>query len=71
MFRKGRKGVLKGINGLLMCGAGRAPGMAGPLLRLLESCKFGDGVVEGVLEDELPEYLQGTWPVKETPGGKN
>jgi hypothetical protein len=23
-----------------------------------------------VLEDELPASLQGTWPVKETPGGK-
>ncbi len=46
VFRKGRKGVLKGINGLLMCGAGRAPGMAGPLLWLLESCKFGDGLVK-------------------------
>ncbi len=46
VFRKGRKGVLKGINGLLMCGDGKAPGMVGPLLWLLESCKFGDGLVK-------------------------
>ena len=48
VFGKGRKEVFKGINGLLMCGAVKAPGIVEPLSRFLESCKFGDGLVRSV-----------------------
>ncbi len=49
-----------GIKGLKVRRS-KALGKAEPLLRLLESCKFGDGVGEEALEDELPVSLLSTW----------
>ena len=59
VFRKGRKGVLKGINGLLMCGAGKAPGLLNCCCGFWKAVNLVMGGEE-VLEDELPAFLLST-----------
>jgi len=69
-FAKDAKGVLKGINGLLMCGAGKAPGVAEPLLWFLESSKFGNGLVKKCWRMNCWRTCRAYGSVKERPGGK-